>query len=51
MDNLEKALRVTFNQLNKEELVDLLCMLIKDSLHHAGRKKTSKPSSRGKHVV
>jgi hypothetical protein len=39
MDDLTKALKVTFESLTKEELIELLCELMKEGLHHAGRKK------------
>lgn len=38
MTELEKALRMTFEKLTKEELISLMCISIKENLHSHGRK-------------
>lgn len=39
MSDLEKALRNTCKNLTKEEVINLACLLVVESLHTAGRKK------------
>ena len=45
MTYLEQALRLGFEKLTKEELVDLSIELVKDGLHIAGRKRKPKPKT------
>ena len=42
MNYLEKAIRATCSTLTKEELINLVYLLIEEGLHLAGRKKKTK---------